>query len=243
MNTAFYTASSGVKYMQRSMDVTANNIANSETPGFKVSVSAFSDLLYSNIHRGANEQTDNLKVGHGVKLSGTSMVMNQGAMQPTERELDFAIVGEGFFAVENDAGERNYTRAGNFYVKLDSDVAYLTTAAGEYVLSTDGERIELNADGSSQLNLEGMQTKIGVFQFPNKYALEEVGQNKYKATELAGEPQVGEGYNLLQSYLEASNSELSKEMVDVIVTQRAFQFNARVVQVADELEATVNNLR
>ncbi len=243
MNTAFYTASSGVIYMQRSMDVTANNIANTETPGFKTSVSSFADLLYQNIHRDADEQTDNLKVGHGTKLTATTMQMTQGPMQPTGRELDFAIVGEGFFAVENDAGERFYTRSGNFYTKLDGDVAYLVTSSGDYVLSPDGERIELNAEGTTQLNLDNMQSRVGVFQFTNKYAMEQTGNNLYRAPAAAGEAQPEGSYTLLQSMLEGSNSDLSKEMVDVLVTQRAFQFNAKVVQAADELEATVNNLR
>lgn len=229
--------------MQKSLDVTANNIANAETPGFKTSVSSFADLLYTNIHRGAAETTDNLKVGHGTKLAGTTMIMNQGSMQPTDRELDFSIVGEGFFAVEKENGERLYTRSGNLYAKLDGDMAYLTTANGEYVLSPDGERIELNVDGKTELNLSNMKSRIGVFQFANKYAMEQVGNNLYRATTAAGEPQAGENYTLLQGSLEGSNAELSKEMVDIITTQRAFQFNARVVQAADELEATVNNLR
>ena len=243
MNTAFYTASSGVLFMQKSLDVTANNIANVETPGFKTSVASFADLLYTNIHRDAIETTNNLKVGHGTKLAGATMIMTQGPMQPTDRDLDFAIVGEGFFAVERENGERFYTRSGNFYAKLDGDMAYLTTSKGEYVLSPDGERIELNVEGKTELNLKDMKSRIGVFQFANKYAMEQVGNNLYRATTGAGEPLVGESYDLLQSSLEGSNAELSKEMVDVITTQRAFQFNARVVQAADELEATVNNLR
>ncbi|SDN19571.1 flagellar hook-basal body protein [Acetanaerobacterium elongatum] len=243
MNTAFYTASSGVLFMQKSLDVTANNIANVETPGFKTSVSSFADLLYTNIHRDAVETANNLKVGHGARLSGATKIMSQGPMQPTDRDLDYAIVGEGFFAVENQNGERFYTRAGNFCAKLDGEMAYLTTSNGEYVLSPDGERIELTAEGKTGLNLKDMKTRIGVFQFANKYAMEQVGNNLYRATSAAGEPQAGENYDLLQGSLEGSNAELSKEMVDVITTQRAFQFNARVVQAADELEATVNNLR
>lgn len=242
MNTAFYTASSGVIYLQRSMDVTANNIANADTPGFKASVSSFSDLLYSNIHRKQDELTNNLKVGHGTRLSGITLQYNQGALLPTDRELDFSIVGDGFFAVENENGDRFYTRAGNFYVKLEDDVAYLTTASGDYVLSPDGDRIELNADGGP-VNLENIMTRIGVYTFSNPYALLQEGSNYYTATEAAGEAMPSESYSLKQGFLESSNAELSKEMVNIITTQRAFQFNARVVQAADELQATVNNLR
>ncbi len=242
MNTAFYTASSGVIYLQRSMDVTANNIANTQTPGFKASVSSFADLLYSNIHRNQDELTNNLKTGHGVRLSGIVMRLGQGALLPTDRELDFSLVGDGFFAVESENGERFYTRSGNFYVKLEDDVAYLATATGEYVLTPDEDRIELNPDGGL-VNLEEISTRIGVFSFSNPYALIQEGSNYYSATDASGEALPIEDYTLKQGYLENSNAELSTEMINVISTQRAFQFSARVVQAADELQATVNNLR
>ncbi len=243
MNTAFYTASAGVIYLQKSMDVTANNIANTATPGFKTSASSFSDLLYSNIHRGQDELTNNLKIGHGVRLSDVTLQLNQGALQPTDRELDFAIVGEGFFAVENANGERFYTRSGNFYVKLEDDIAYLATASGDYILSPDESRIELNPSGGTMLELEDMVSRIGIFIFANPYALSQEGSNYYAATDGSGEAVLSEDYTLKQAFIESSNAEMSKEMVDVIATQRAFQFNARVVQAADELQATVNNLR
>lgn len=99
MNTAFYTASAGVKYMQKNMDVIANNMANVQTAGFKPSVSNFGDLLYSNIHRGGDDAT-NLKVGHGVKINKNSIIMNQGGLEPTQRELDFALVGDGFLQLK-----------------------------------------------------------------------------------------------------------------------------------------------
>ncbi len=242
MNTAFYTASSGVMYLQRSMDVTANNIANSETPGFKSSVASFADLLYSNIHRNQDNLTNNLKTGHGVRLSGITMQLGQGALMPTDRELDFSIVGDGFFAVENENGERFYTRAGNFYVKLEDDAAYLATANGEYVLTPDQDRIELNPDGGL-VDLDEITARIGVFSFSNPYALVQEGNNYYTATDASGEALMSEGFTLKQGFLETSNAELSTEMINVISTQRAFQFNARVVQAADELQATVNNLR
>ncbi|MFA9379948.1 MAG: flagellar hook-basal body protein [Acetanaerobacterium sp.] len=243
MNTAFYTASAGVIYIQKSMDITANNIANAETPGFKTSVPSFSDLLYSNIHRQADDRTDGLKVGHGVRLADVAIQMNQGPLLPTDRELDFSIVGNGFFAVENENGDRYYTRAGGFCIKQEDNVSYLATTTGEYVLGPDEDRIELNAGEGTHVDLENMPSRIGVFEFPNPYALSQEGSNKYSATDRAGEVMVSGDYTLKQAYLESSNTELSKEMVDVITTQRAFQFNARVVQAADELQATVNNLR
>lgn len=243
MNTAFYTASAGVKYMQKNMDVIANNMANVQTAGFKPSVSNFGDLLYSNIHRGGDDTT-NLKVGHGVKINKNSIIMNQGGLEPTQRELDFALVGDGFFAVENENGERFYTRAGNFYLKLDGENANLVTATGEYVLGPDGDRIEITKpEGSNTYDFENFNTRIGVFSFPNKYGLWQEGSNLYTQTEVSGEPDTATGYDLMQGYLESSKTDMSKEMVDVIVTQRAFQFNARMVQVADELDAMVNNLR
>lgn len=82
-----------------------------------------------------------------------------------------------------------------------------------------------------------------MFSFPNKYGLWQEGSNLYTQTEVSGEPDTATGYDLMQGYLESSKTDMSKEMVDVIVTQRAFQFNARMVQVADELDAMVNNLR
>lgn len=128
---------------QEKMNVIAHNLANANTTGFKAKNPVFSDLLYSNVSDPADTVT-NLRAGSGIALELTETSFDQGNWIPTNMPLDFAIQGEGFFALQNPAtGEITYTRDGNFRLSLNGDVFQLVSATGKHVLDADGQPIQV----------------------------------------------------------------------------------------------------
>lgn len=255
MNVAFYSGASGMSAFQKQMDITANNIANVSTTGFKPQRGAFSELLYSRL--AVNNEQEFL-TGHGVRVERADLLFRQGMINNTGNPLDFAIIGDGFFAVEkagDDTGESitAYTRRGEFAIGLeDGSTGYLVTADGDFVLSVDGERIEVPRleNDENTFDLSAIQDLLGIYNIPNPYGLLPAGDSLYVATAKSGEAQImeegdegGPSFRVVQNALERSAVELADEMVMVIQNQRAFQMSARLVQTADQLEEIVNNLR
>lgn len=234
MITAFYTAAVGTTQVQKGFDVVSNNIANVNTAGFKAEKNSFADLIYTNIR--ASEEDTNLKVGHGVKLKKTDVLHNQSGFMPTGRDMDFAIEGNGFFAVQTADGTIKYTRCGNFEKSIIGGRTYLTAMQGGYVLDTAGRPIEITGEEDQELN-------IGAYTFPNRDGLTIEAGLFFTANETSGAAAADPDSTIKQGYLENSNVDMGDAMVDVIEMQRAFQFNARMVQIADEVMQTVNNLR
>lgn len=236
MNTAFYTASTGTIQLQKGLDAVANNIANISTTGYKVAGVSFSDL----IHTKMKGQGENLNVGHGVRLQKTDTVFNQGAFQPTERLLDYAITEKnGMFKIVSDTGEVGYTRDGNFNMQeLENGSFVLVSSHGGYVCDPDSNPIIIN----NPQNLEETTLNIGVFSFNNMDALTRKNSGFFAESEASGIPQAS-NVELKRGYLEQSGVDLASEMTDVIRIQRSFQMNARMVQISDEIVQTINNLR
>lgn len=241
MMTGFYTARTGLIYQQEHMNLLANNLANVNTVAYKSQRASFADLIYQNINRDTAENA--AMIGHGVKINRTDLSMLPGGLEPTGYTFDFALLDDDtFFAIQNGNGDIYYTRAGNFILSNDgSDTFYLTTARGEYVLDEDGSEIEIEWDDDGELDFDTAQ--IGIYRFENPYGLTLLGDNLYAENAVSGEAQAIEGGNLRQGSLEKSGVELSAEMVKVIEASRAFSLNSRMVQVADEVEQTVNSLR
>lgn len=248
MNIAFYSGASGLRAYQSDMDRLAHNIANVNTTGYKASRSSFSDLLYSRM--AVNGDNDFL-TGHGVKVSDADLIFNQGAVLSTNNQLDYGIIGSGFFAVQGPGGgEVLYTRTGNFDISVEGNNGYLVTYDGSYVLGRDGQKLQLNRNSDGTFNLDEMAGRLGVYQIPNPYGLEQLSDTRFRVTERSGAAQAPsaaanatEPYRIISSALESSSVELSNEMVAVMTTQKAFQFSARIVQTADQLEEIINNLR
>ncbi|MEG0894255.1 MAG: flagellar hook-basal body protein [Oscillospiraceae bacterium] len=237
MIDSFYTGSTGLIQIQKGMDILANNIANIQTVGFKKMESSFSDLVYTNIHKPKEneEQDTNLKLGHGAKLKKADVLHTQGIVNATGRTLDFIIQGDGFFAVEG-AEDIKYTRNGNFHISVEDEEKYLVNSDGLYVLDGDGERIVVPEDESEPLN-------VGVYQFLNNDGLKIEAGTLFNQTEISGEAEYNPEVQVKCGYLENSNVDMSKAMVDMINIQRAFQFNSRMVQTSDEIMQLVNSLR
>lgn len=233
MINAFYTGTSGIQAQQKSIDVSANNIANVNSTGFKGERLDFTDLLYTNMAPGKKPAAAD---GHGVRPRKTVTAFIQGSLESTGRPLDLAIEGNGFFAVRDAKGQIAYTRAGNFSLSCQNGENYLTDSAGNYVLDQNGGRISCSG---SDLNIAKM---VGLFAFQNNDGLEALGDGRYRSAALAG-PAVKAHGQVRQGYLEASSVDIAEELTGMLEAERAFQFNTKTVQMADEIEQMTNNLR
>ena len=232
MIRGFYSAASGLVSQQAHLNVIANNVANVNTTGFKPQQAGFTSLLYKNINGGAGNQ---ISCGHGAKLDKTGIDFIQGDLKPTNMKYDFALLGPGFFAVEGKNGKVTYTRDGSFDISVEGKRSYLVNRAGAYVLDSRERKIEINESFDS--------AQIGVFNFTNIYGLELLGGNQFAATECSGKVELVNKPNIKVGFLENSSTQVSKEMVKMIEATKSFSFSSRIVQAADEMEKTVNQLR
>ncbi len=244
---------------QMQTEVTANNLANSSTTGFKKSRANFKDLMYRTLliagqtTPGGGQVPTGIQVGMGVKPSGVQKIFTQGDYTQTDNQLDFAIQGDGFFRVTH-GDEDLYTRAGNF--TLDSE-GYITTADGdrlqpEIAIPIEATTITLGDDGTLTIFSDDEDIlateEIPITIFINPAGLYAVGQNLFRPTEGSGEPQEvtpgedGAG-TTLNNYLESSNVSLVEEMVNMIIGQRAYEANSKSIQTADSMLDTVNSLK
>lgn len=256
MNVAFHTGVSGLMAYQEGLNLIAHNVANVNTDGFKSSQATFRDLVKTNMDVNGEEK---YLYGHGVKSTGGALVMGTGNMRTTENPLDFAITGDAFFAVSTPTRGVQYTKNGVFTVSVEQDGNYLIQNDGSYVLDNEGERIlipvveakegavEEEEGGLPKIDYAALQEKIGLFTFANPYGFGQTDGTKFIANDISGEAVAlteNERSGLLRSNtLEASGVNMSDEMVAMMQTQKAFQFSAKVVQTADQVEEIVNNLR
>ncbi len=257
---ALYTAATGMMAQEMNVEVISNNIANMRTTGYKRQRVDFQDMLYQVLRRPGTTTSETgsmvpagLEIGSGVKTAATPRVMSQGNVSPTEKELDIAIRGEGFFRVQMPDGTTAYTRDGSF--ELDANGTLVTvdgyTIDPGIVIPQDATAIAINAEGTVQVSLPGQAApqevgQIQLARFVNKAGLLGVGDNLYRETDASGPELVGtagtEGYGtLLQRYLEEGNVNAVTEISDLIAAQRAYEMNSRVISAADKmLEATAN---
>ena len=265
MIRALWTSASGMQAQQTNLDVISNNIANVNTTGFKSSRANFEDLIYQDIKDpgvlSSNESRvpTGIQIGLGTKLSDVSKVFSQGSLIKTDRPLDIAIQGEGFFKIEIPGGGEAYTRAGNFQVDNEG---YVVTPEGYKLspniqisspetmvsisISPNGKVIVVRNEGGQQTTEE--LTDIKLYRFMNPAGLKAVGQNLYVYTDASGEPVEGDpntdGFGKLsQGFLEASNVNIVEEMVNMIVGQRAYEINSKGITTADEMLRVVSNLK
>ncbi|MEF3168685.1 MAG: flagellar basal-body rod protein FlgG [Deltaproteobacteria bacterium] len=259
MLRGLWSAASGMNSMQLNLDVIANNLANTNTIGFKRSRADFEDLLYQTLRKAGTENADGtlvptgMQVGMGSRPAAIQKIFTQGDFQNTGNELDWVIEGRGFFKVMSN-GEEYYTRAGAF--KLDRD-GYIVTSNGdrlqpEFAVPENTVRISLDpygslvAAGPSGEALASAQ--LTIYDFPNPAGLSSEGRNLFSPTQASGDPIEGtpgtENFGTVaQGFIEQSNVDVVKEMVDMIVTQRAYELNSKTVQTADEMLGIASNLR
>lgn len=233
MIRGFYSSTSGLRSQQSKMDVIANNISNISTTAFKPQQSKFSTLYMENLN---GDRANDAQLSYGTKIEKSGIDFTQGELNKTDMPMDFAIMGDGFFSVKGKSnGPDTYTRDGSFQVSVEGAASYLVNSRGNYIVDETGNKIEIKEgfDGS----------KVGVFTFTNKFGLEPIGGNQYRETEVSGKASVLKTATVKNGYLENSAVEISSEMVKMMEASKGFSFNAKLIQTADEMEKTINQLR
>lgn len=263
---ALHSAATGLSALNTDLDVIANNLANVNTDGFKASRVNFQDLIYQEKalpgveNSNGDQRPTGLYIGLGVRVSGTQLDFAQGAPLNTGRELDLTIDGIGFFQVqvEDDRGANGiaFTRAGNFTLNRDGEIV-LANDQGRRLQPTitvpqDASKVSIGSDGRvfALQPGQGEPAEIGQIEiaaFVNPAGLKQIGENLYVETAASGPPITGEpatsNLGRLQSgFLEGSNVDPTRELIDLIRTQRAFEMNSNVIRAADETLRSVANL-
>jgi flagellar basal-body rod protein FlgG len=247
---ALYISATGLRSQQEQIDVISNNVANMQTPGFKRGRVNFAEIAAP-----ASGMAGVADHGGGTQVLSTSTLFGAGELRPTQNPLDVAIQGEGFFELEDATGGRVYTRAGQFRVDQDGYVVSVNgmRLAQGLQISPDALDVRIGRDGevTARVGEDTERSVIGQLElaaFGASDALDAIGENVFAANEASGEPSIGRpgdpGYGeLQQGYLEMANVDLVDEMTNLVMAQRAYQLNARVLQAADQLLETINNLR
>lgn len=256
MVKGLYTAYTGMRNEQRRMDILTNNLANSDTTGFKkegVTSQSFDSLLAYRIKDPSTPGVDAKRIGSmnlGVKIGEVYTDYTQGPMKVTDNTFDVALAKEGFFTIEftNKKGESFtlYTRDGNFNMTKEG---YLVTQDGDFVLGTNGQRIQLSTtaaetriDRDGRIYQDGTQrAQMQITDFEDYDYLKKFGENLYEALE--GAQQREARAEVYQGYLEAANVQTVYEMVQMIATTRAYETNQKVIQAHnDTLQIAANQI-
>ncbi|HTC32296.1 MAG TPA: flagellar basal-body rod protein FlgG [Bryobacteraceae bacterium] len=258
---ALYTAASGMNAQQMNIDNIANNLANSTTNGFKMRRAQFQDLLYqTHIQPGAaaGAQTivpSGLQIGLGTRPASNEIIFAQGSLTETDNPLDLAIQGNGFFQVLQPNGQLAYSRDGGFQLDKNGNIV---DSSGNLIqpqitIPSQAQSITIAADGTVTYTQPGQTAsqvagQIQLALFPNPAGMNSIGGNLFEPTDASGNPTVAnpggqEGLGtLMQGYVEGSNVSVVEEFINMIVSQRAYEANSKVVKAADEMYQQINNV-
>jgi flagellar basal-body rod protein FlgG len=261
MIRALYTSATGMNAQTISLDNTANNIANVNTIGYKRGEISFQDLLYYNQQAPGGTAAQGLQVpigiqiGSGTRVSGITKIFTPGALLNTQNPLDVAIEGDGFFQVLLPNGEIRYTRDGAFRINAQGS---LVTSDGflvspQITIPPQAVSISIGSDGTvsvqnaGALNTTTVVGQLTLVRFQNPAGLSAEGRNLFAETASSGAPiisvpgQNGAGF-IRQGYLERSNVDIVSELINLITSQRAYEFNTRAIRTADNMLATTTEL-
>lgn len=259
---ALSIAASGMQAQQLNVDVISHNIANMNTTAYKRQRAEFQDMLYQNMERPGSTSSASgnvlplgIQIGVGVRADAVGRVTEQGGISATQNPYDFAINGRGFFQITLPSGQTAYTRAGNMAVNADGQLVTADGYAVEPSISVPQEAtaISVSRDGVVEVTLAGQTDpqqigQIEIASFINAAGLEAIGDNLYLETPASGtantatpgSPGLG---TIMQGYLELSNVNAVEEISALIVAQRAYEMNARVITAADEMLQSTTQLR
>ncbi|HEV2645742.1 MAG TPA: flagellar basal-body rod protein FlgG [Acidobacteriaceae bacterium] len=260
MIRALYTAASGMSAQQANLDTVANNLANSATAGFRSRKMQFEDMIYQNlVQPGSAASTSTtsagLQIGLGTKSTSSEVIMTQGDFSQTGNPLDIAIQGAGFFQVQLPNGTIGYTRDGNFSM---NNAGTMVDSHGDQLLPSvtipaNATSVTISQYGVVSATLPGQTTssQLGTIQlatFPNPGGLNSLGGNIMQPTSASGNaitdtPGGSSGMGTLQQgYTENSNVDVVAEFVNMILAQRAYESNSKVVNVADQMYQQINGM-
>jgi len=261
MIRALYSAASGMKAQELAVDNIAHNLANANTTGFKSRQIQFQDLLYQTmLQPGAAASSQSviptgLQIGLGTRPASNEINLTQGNFASTSNPLDVAIQGNGFFQVLQANGQIAYTRAGSFHLDRQGNVVTLNGQAlvPQITIPPGAQTVSIASDGTFSYSLPGQTAaqnggQIQLANFQNAAGLNSLGQNLYTPTDASGEATIGnpggqEGMgSLLQGYTEQSNVSVVDEFVNLIMSQRTYEANSKVVTAADQMYKKVNSM-
>lgn len=269
---ALWSAASGMRAEQTSVDTISHNIANVNTMGYKEQTTQFKTLLYQTLQAETTTANGETKptaaqVGLGTRIASINSSYTQGAQLDSDNPMALCINGNGFFSVQAMDGTTLYTRDGNFswMTTEDPDTLVLANPNGNMVLDTEGkvitcpagsgENVSVSREGEvGYLTEDGKYVETGqqiaLYQFPNPVGLEKVSGNLLQETEASGEA-INEATTdrqiifstMSQGYLEGSNVNMADEMVELIISQRAYEMNSKAIQTSDSMLQTANQLK
>ncbi|MDZ4692325.1 flagellar basal-body rod protein FlgG [Terricaulis sp.] len=259
---ALNIAASGMQAQQLNVDVISHNIANMNTTGYKRQRAEFQDMLYQNMERPGSTSSASgsvlplgIQIGIGVRADAVGRVTEQGGMAATANPYDLAINGRGYFQITLPSGQTAYTRAGNLAVNADGAMVTADGYALEPSITVPQEAtaIQITRDGIVEVTMAGQTDpqqvgQIEIASFINAAGLEAIGDNLFLETPASGtantatpgSPGLG---TIMQGYLELSNVNAVEEISALIVAQRAYEMNARVITAADEMLQSTTQLR
>lgn len=263
MLTILWNSRAAMNAQQQKLDSISNNLANVDTEGYKKTDVGFQDLVYENLNRTGYPLSADAKYdrqnGTGVKTTGLSRNFGQGPLKETGINTDLAIDGDGFFKVKLQDGSIAYTRDGSFVPTVDGGLA---TSDGYKLVIDDlnpnfqfkPNNFSVNDSGEITTLVDGNAVKVGKITLANVDrqnstanvgdALVSVGNNLYKPVQgVAMKDVTGTGTGISQGFIEGSNVNISQEITDMIITQRAFELNSKALKTADDMWNMVNNLR
>lgn len=253
MMQALWVSKTGLSAQNTRLSTIANNLANASTVGFKRDDAQFEDLLYQiRAQPGASSSQNTqlpsgIQVGTGVRVVGTTKQFTEGSLQITQKPLDMAINGRGFFQILMPDGSTAYTRNGEFQLNSNGEVV---TPSGMQLQPTisipqDAQTVTISRDGIIEVQIQGQAApqQVGQLQlsdFINPAGLQAVGTNLFLETAASGSPQQGNpgatGFGAVeQGTLEASNVDVVEEMVNMIATQRTYEMNSKVISTSDQM--------
>ncbi|HCR85295.1 MAG TPA: flagellar basal-body rod protein FlgG [Alphaproteobacteria bacterium] len=263
MYRALQIAATGMAAQQLNVEVISNNVANLNSTGYKRRIAEFQDLLYQNLNRDVGVQSTtggNLppvgnQVGLGVKNSGIFINTNQGTLVKTDGKFDLAIQGKGYFQVTNADGTVYYTRSGRFSPDgngLIVDPNGFQIDPG-LTLPQDYQDVTINQQGEVFVTISNtvapqLVGRITAVNFLNESGLRPEGNNLFTETLASGSPTQGNpgaiGYGTVQQgFIETSNVDAVNEITSLIVAQRAYELNSRVISTSDDMLNAINQIR
>ena len=255
-------AATGMGAQQLNVDVISNNIANMNTTGYKRSRAEFQDLLYQSYRRQGSLTSENgtvvpagVDVGLGVQPAAVVRLNTQGSLTQTENQLDMAIDGRGYFVVNLPNGDQAFSRAGSLQLSAEGTIVTVDgyEVAPGVTIPEDTTSIQISDQGIINVFVgnDTEPTELGQFEiatFINEAGLRPIGDSLFQVSTASGEAQLTvageEGVGIIrQGYVEASNVNVVQEITALISAQRAYEMNSKVVETADQMMSTANNMR
>jgi flagellar basal-body rod protein FlgG len=261
MFKALYTSATGMNAQSTNIDNTSNNLANVNTNGFKKGEVAFEDLIYVNarapgaVTAQGQQFPTGLQIGSGVQVNGITKIFSQGSLVNTQNPFDVAVEGDGFFQVTLPNGELRYTRDGALRLNAQGN---LVTSDGFLIspqisIPPTALSVSVGTDGTISITNAGAQNtstilgQLTLVRFQNPAGLSAEGRNLLAESAASGAPIIAtpgqNGVGLTrQGFLERSNVDVVTELVNLIIAQRAYEFNTRAVRTADNMLASTTDL-